>query len=119
MTAPRLRGSGGGNDRQIGGTSGGRGGGRLELIARVARLDGVVEARGGAGYYQNYYLCGAGGSGGSILINATVLTGNATAAMSVGGGNSGGCDLTCVAYPSVFPQTCVCGPVHELDTRCV
>ncbi len=80
-------GSGGGSSSN---STGGRGGGRVQLtVAHSARIDGRVSANGmPASVWSSF--CGGGGSGGSIYIEAGTLSGDGSIQANGGGTNGPG-----------------------------
>ena len=81
--SPRLFGSGGGNGLGTGGWGGGY---LLWKIGKRLELNGFVMARGTNGTGSN----AGGGSGGSVLIVTTNMTGNGEIAVTGGNGTGGG-----------------------------
>ena len=84
-------GGGGGKDPNKTGTTGGKGGGIIFIMANTVNVTGNIFSNGNAGVYcSNYAGSSGGGAGGSILIqaaSASVGTGKVTAtggAKSVG-----------------------------------
>ena len=92
---PFALGSGGGTQAQWN-AQGGRGGGRIRILARGPMLvTGTLDAGGEAG--KNGNRGGGGGSGGSITVHATSITGTGAAyarggngGLNYGGGGAGG-----------------------------
>ena len=86
---PLVLGSGGGNGSGTGGTGGGQ---LLWEVGKRLELNGLISARGGSGTGRH----AGGGSGGSILIKTTNMTGHGEIsvtggdASNQGGGGSGG-----------------------------
>jgi len=110
VTTPMEMGSGGGNDVNIGGSSGGRGGGAIRLaVAGTLTVEGTIEANGLPGTT----LEAGGGSGGSVRVDAGTLAGSGwitanggagSGAATFGGGGAGG-RIAINAGGSTLPAT--------------
>ncbi len=104
---PSQFGSGGGNDINVGGTSGGAGGGRINLsVGGTLALDGAISGNGLASGTSG---TPGGGAGGSISITASAITGAGTINAAGGsgwsvGGEGGGGRIAVAATTSTLPE---------------